>query len=290
MFGYVNEIIVIISINIILAVSLNFINGVAGQFSLGHAGFMAVGAYVSAILAGTYDLNIYIAMLLGAVMAGVVGMLIGFPVLRLRGDYLAIVTLGFGEVIRLLIRNIDFTVGKTITGGASGLKGIPKIRGAELILLAILLVLLTILVLKHIAESSEGRALISLREDEIASEAMGVNTSYYKLLAFIVGSFFAGLAGALYAHQRGFLDTNNFDLFKTVDILLMIVIGGLGSLSGAIFGAVILTIISEMMRGFSEYRMIVYSVILVALMLIRPKGIFGKTEIWDLLKKKKKGA
>ncbi|BDU49463.1 branched-chain amino acid ABC transporter permease [Haliovirga abyssi] len=278
---YITQILIIIAINIILAVSLNLINGMTGQFSLGHAGFMAVGAYTSAVLAKTYGVNILLAILVGAAVAGVVGFIIGFPVLRLKGDYLAIVTLGFGEIIRVIILNMK------ITGGAKGLPGIP---GGINLLISYTFAIATVIIIRNIMLSSEGRAFLSIREDEIAAEAMGVNITRYKVLAFIIGAFFAGIAGGVYAHFYQFLKPDSFNIFKTVDILLMVVLGGMGSITGSIIAAIILTIVPELLRGFSEYRMVVYSLTLIILMIARPDGILGKKEITDIISFKKRGA
>jgi branched-chain amino acid transport system permease protein len=267
---YIIQVVIFMGINIILAVSLNLINGITGQFSLGHAGFMAVGAYASAILAKNYNLPILLTILIGAILAGMVGVLIGFPVLRLKGDYLAIVTLGFGEIIRVILLNMK------ITGGAKGLPGIP---GGVTLLVSYFFALITVIVILNIMNSTDGRAFLAIREDEIAAEAMGVNITLYKVLAFAIGAFFAGIAGGLYAHFYQFLKPDSFNMYKTVDVLLMVVLGGMGSVTGSILAAIILTIIPELLRGFAEYRMIVYSLTLIILMIARPDGIFGKKEI-----------
>ncbi len=277
---YIIQVVIFMGINIILAVSLNLINGITGQFSLGHAGFMAVGAYASAILAKNYNLPILLTILIGAILAGMVGVLIGFPVLRLKGDYLAIVTLGFGEIIRVILLNMK------ITGGAKGLPGIP---GGVTLLVSYFFALITVIVILNIMNSTDGRAFMAIREDEIAAEAMGVNITLYKVLAFAIGAFFAGIAGGLYAHFYQFLKPDSFNMYKTVDVLLMVVLGGMGSVTGSILAAIILTIIPELLRGFAEYRMIVYSLTLIILMIARPDGIFGKKEITDIISFKKRG-
>lgn len=280
---YILTILVLIVVNIIAAISLNLINGITGQFSLGHAGFMAVGAYASAIIVKNYDMPIEMGIMFGAVFAAAAGFAVGFPVLRLKGDYLAIVTLGFGEIIRIVINNLR------ITGGASGFPGIAGLKGILGNTEAVILCILSIIVIRNIIKSSDGRAFISIREDEIAAESMGINITKYKVLAFVIGAFFAGIAGAIYGHSIQFLDPKDFDLFRSVDILLMVVLGGMGSLSGSVIAAVILTILSEMLRGLGEYRMIFYSLMLIILMLARPNGIFGKRELSDLLPFKKRG-
>lgn len=290
MSDYMIIVITTIFINIILAVSLNMINGMTGQFSLGHAGFMAVGAYISAIFVKEFHMSILVGVLFAVIFAAIVGFAVGFPVLRLKGDYLAIVTLGFGEIIRVIIQQMK------ITGGARGLYGIPSIAGVSgfssyygLIAIAGAAVI-TVIIIRNIMVSSEGRAFISIREDEIAAESMGINLTKYKVLSFVIGAGFAGAAGALYAHTFNTITPSIFNMYKTVDILLMVVLGGMGSLTGSIFAAVALTIVSELLRGFSEYRMIIYSLLLIVLMLIRPNGILGKKELSDIIKFKKRGA
>ncbi|TDT66973.1 amino acid/amide ABC transporter membrane protein 2 (HAAT family) [Hypnocyclicus thermotrophus] len=279
---YILLIMTLITINIILAVSLNVINGLMGYLSLGHAGFMAIGAYTSAILTTQYNFPIFISVIIGAILAGFFGFLIGFPTLRLKGDYLAIVTLGFGEIIRIIILNM------TITGGAKGYPGIPGIKGLNGFLIGLGFAIVTVIVITNIALSAEGRALLSIRENEIAAESMGVNITRYKIKAFIIGSLFAGLAGGLYAHLIQYVKPDNFNLYKTVDILLMVVLGGSGSITGSILAAIALTSISELLREFSEYRMLVYPLMLIILMLVRPNGILGKKEITDFISFKKK--
>ncbi|MBZ4683350.1 MAG: branched-chain amino acid transport system permease protein [Fusobacteriaceae bacterium] len=279
---YILLIMTLITINIILAVSLNVINGIMGYLSLGHAGFMAIGAYTSAILTTQYNFPILVSVIISAILAGFFGFIIGFPTLRLKGDYLAIVTLGFGEIIRIIILNMS------ITGGAKGYPGIPGIRGLSGFFIGLIFAIITVIIITNIALSAEGRALLSIRENEIAAESMGVNITRYKIKAFIIGSLFAGLAGGLYAHLIQYVKPDNFSLYKTVDILLMVVLGGSGSITGSILAAIALTSISELLREFSEYRMLIYPLMLIILMLVRPNGILGKKEITDFISFKKK--
>lgn len=271
---YVLGIIMMMGINTILATSLNLINGFAGQFAIGHAGFMAIGAYTAALLTMHARVSFALALVLGGLAAGAVGLFIGIPTLRLRGDYLAIATLGLGEIIRVIIVNLP------ITGGAFGLSGILPyttffwVEGA---------VILTLVVLSNFIRSSHGRALLAVREDEFAAEAVGVPTTYYKVLAFVMGSFFAGVAGGLFAHYLLFIDPSQFGIIRSIDILIMVVLGGLGSLSGSVVAAIVLTALPEYLRGFAEYRMVAYSALLILIMLVRPAGLFGRVEIWELL-------
>lgn len=259
-------------INIILVVSLNLINGFTGQFSLGHAGFLAIGAYLSASLTVFYGFPLGAALLLSGIAAALAGLLIGLPTLRLQGDYLAIATLGFGEIIRVIILNIP------LVGGPRGFSGIPRKTSFGL---TYLLAILTIFVIKNFINSAHGRACVSIRENEIVAEALGINTTYYKVAAFALGAFFAGVAGALFAHYMQFISPGQSQIgfLRSVDILIMVVLGGLGSLSGSVISAVFLTLLPEFLRGFAEYRMLIYPVILLLLMLFRPEGLMGGQEL-----------
>ncbi|HML35527.1 MULTISPECIES: branched-chain amino acid ABC transporter permease [Sporomusa] len=262
--------IILIGINIILAVSLNLINGFTGQFSIGHAGFMAVGAYVSAVLTVKMQLPFLAAILGGAMAAGVLGFAIGLPTLRLNGDYLAIATLGLGEIIRICILNIQYV------GGASGFMGIPRYTDFTWVFA---FVVFTVYAIKNFVNSTHGRACISIRENEIAAEAMGVDTTKYKVLAFTMGAAFAGVAGSLFSHYFYIAHPASFTFMRSFDILTMVVLGGLGSISGSITGAVLLTFISAALASYPEWRMIIYSLLLIILMLYRPQGLFGNKEL-----------
>lgn len=265
--------IILIGINIILAAGLNLINGYTGQFSLGHAGFMAVGAYVSAIVTMKLGLPFIVAIIAGACAAGLLGLLIGLPTLRLSGDYLAIATLGLGEIIRITILNINYI------GGASGFMGIPRYTNFAWVFFVCLFVLFFI---KNFINSSHGRACISIRENEVAAEAMGIDTTKYKVLAFTLGAAFAGVAGALFAHYFYVIHPASFTFISSFNYLTMVVLGGLGSITGSIAGAVILTFISAALASWPEWRMIIYSVMLIILMLYRPQGLFGNIELVNM--------
>ena len=271
---YFTGILVVVWINVILAVSLNLINGFTGQFSLGHAGFMAVGAYTSALLTIYTGWPFTIVLLIAGIVSALIGLLIGLPTLRLRGDYLAIATLGFGEIVRVVILNLK------ITGGPRGLGGIaPKTSFFSAELVAIL----TVIIFANMIRSSHGRAFVAIREDEIAAEAMGIDTTRYKVLAFSVGAAFAGIAGGLFAHHQMFIDPRSFTFQRSIEILVMVVFGGLGSITGSIVAAGALTILPEALRGIAQYRMVVYALLLIGLMLVRPQGLFGTRELSDLL-------
>ena len=264
---------------IIMVTSLNLVVGFMGEFSLGHAGFVSVGAYVSAIVSGALagkglsDLGLFlIALLVGGLAAGIMGVLVGIPALRLRGDYLAIITLGFGEIIRVILTNIDSVIGTDFTYGAAGLKRIPKYSSFTLVFIC---VVVSCYIIHTIMKSRHGRAILSIREDEIASESVGVQTTYYKTFAFVVSAMLAGIAGCLYAGYIGSLYPSTFKFMKSIEILVMVVLGGMGSMLGSILSATVLTILPELLRSFSDYRMVVYSLALVVMMIFRPKGLLG---------------
>ena len=262
-----------IGFNIILAVSLNLSAGFLGQLPLGHAGFMSVGAYAAALFSMSVNLptnvELPVALVLGGLTAAAFGVLIGLPALRLKGDYLAILTLGFGEIIRVIILNLKFT------GGAYGLKGIGR---QTTVTWVYIFVLITLFALNTLIKSRHGRAILSIREDEIAAEASGIPTTYYKVLAFSISAAFAGVAGGLYAHYLSILDPSSFGFMKSAEILVIVVLGGLGSLFGSVVSATVLTILPELLRGFAEYRMVIYSLLLVAVMIFKPSGLCGRYE------------
>ncbi len=276
-----------VGVNVILAVSLNVVNGATGQFSLGHAGFMAVGAYTSAkitlALAGlqlsflpvALSDQLFFALALAAAMAvaGLAGVLVGLPSLRLRGDYLAIVTLGFGEIIRSVIENM-----KSL-GQATGLSGLPLRTNLVWVGAG---ALATVVMARRLSVSTQGRALFAIREDEVAAEAMGVDTTGYKVRAFVISAAYAGLAGALISHAILLATPRMFTFVRSIEVVVMIVLGGLGSITGSVLSAVVLTLGLEALREFQAYRMVVYAALLIALMLLRPQGIFGTHELWDL--------
>lgn len=284
--NYWSGILIMVGINIILAVSLNVATGYLGQLPLGHAGFMAVGAYTAGIFmrstnaaellkAGdTAALAPYlvVAIVLSAVVAGLFGLIIGIPALRLRGDYLAIITLGFGEIIRVVITNIDSLLGVDFTYGAAGLKRIPKFSSFTLVYIC---VVVTCVVIHMVMKSRHGRAVLSIRENEIASESSGIKTTYYKTLAFVISAMFAGVAGCLYAGYLGSLYPSTFKFMKSIEILVMVVLGGMGSMLGSVVSATVLTFLPELLRTVADLRMVAYSLALVLMMIFRPKGLMG---------------
>lgn len=272
---YQNMLITIV-INIILAVSLHLIIGITGQFSIGHAGFLAVGAYASAIATMNFNVPFLAALPIGGIAAAIAGLIIGIPSLRLRGDYLAIATLGFGEIVRIVMLNIDYV------GGASGM----MVNSMTDWTTATACLIITLVVIANFTNSTHGRACISIRENEIAADAMGINTTYYKVAAFAIGAFFAGIAGGLYAHNFYIIQPSNFGFLKSFDILIFVVLGGLGSMSGAVIAAVLLTIVSTFLQDYPETRMIIYSLVLIIMMIYRPQGLLGTKELTQLFKKR----
>lgn len=301
--AFIQLILIYLMINMILGMSLNLVNGFTGQFSLGHAGFMAIGAYVSAYLStffpevtgGLALLLFPLAALFGGMAAAGAGLLVGLPSLRLRGDYLAIVTLGFGEIIRVILLNTP------AVGGARGFYGIPGAADWDLggfviskfmisYMQALFWVLVCFFVIWRLIRSAHGRAFLSVREDEIAAEAMGVNTTKAKVRAFILSSFFAGIAGSVFAHYANYLNPASFGFNRSVDAVIMVVLGGMGSLSGSLLAAVFVTVMPEALRPLQnligvDLRMVIYALCLVLLMIWRPKGLFGSNELIDLMRK-----
>ncbi|MEF2093885.1 branched-chain amino acid ABC transporter permease [Bacillus sp. CFBP9009] len=265
-----------IGINIILAASLHLIIGITGQFSIGHAGFLAVGAYASAVMTMKLEMPFYAALIVGGLASALAGLIIGIPSLRLKGDYLAIATLGFGEIVRIMLLNIDYV------GGASGMQ-VSHLTTWPWVFAS---VIVTIIVIRNFTSSTHGRACISIREDETAADSMGINTTYYKVVAFAIGAFFAGIAGGLYAHNFYIIQPSNFGFLKSFDILILVVLGGLGSLSGAVLAAILLTVVTTFLQDYPETRMIIYSLVLIVMMLYRPQGLMGTKEITSMFKRK----
>ena len=295
---YLFQVLMLVGINIVLAVSLNLVNGFTGQFSIGHAGFMALGAYASAMftlklgvplvhsmggvpLPIAQGIALLFALVFGGLLASVAGYLVGLPSLRLRGDYLAIVTLGFGEIIRVVILNVD------AVGGARGLPGIPQWANAFWVFLWVAIV---IAVAHNLAHSTHGRALFAIRDDEVAAESLGVDTTRYKVIAFVIGAFFAGVAGGLFAHFLSYLNPASFTFLRSIEVIAMVVLGGMGSISGSVLAAIVLTLLPELLRPVKEYRMVLYSLMLIVLMITRPQGLLGTRELSDLFRRRRAAA
>jgi branched-chain amino acid transport system permease protein len=283
--SYFLDVAVTCGINITLAVSLNLINGFTGQFSLGHAGFMAIGAYFSAFLTTTLGARLLplvggqtwilfpLALCAGGIAAAIAGLVVGIPSLRLKGDYLAIVTLGFGEIIRVILQNVE------TVGGARGMIGVPDYTN---LFWTFGLAAITVYVVWALVNSTYGRGFIAVNDDEVAAEAMGINTTRYKIIAFVVGAFLAGAAGGIYAHFKQYISPAGFDFNKSIEIVVMVILGGMGRNVGVIIAAVSLTILTERLRVFGEYRIILYALLIIVLMIARPQGLF----VWPMWKRK----
>jgi branched-chain amino acid transport system permease protein len=296
---YVQRIVLLAGINIILAVGLNLINGTTGQFSIGHAGFMAVGAYGAAFvgvkiapvvqsvlghgaLANAVIFNL--ALLIGAVLAGATGLIVGMPSLRLRGDYLAVVTLGFGEIIRILFNNAKFL------GAATGYfgddpAGLPPYTNFFWVYGYAALV---VMLIYNLTFSQTGRSLTAIREDEIAAEAMATPTTRLKVTAFAISAATAGIAGGLFAHMQAGVRPEDFRFEKSIDMVVMIIVGGLGSISGAILGGIFVAVSLELMRDLQQYRLVLYALLLILIMLVRPQGLLGTRELHHVLLRRRK--
>ena len=272
---HMRSLLVPICINVILAVSLNLVIGFLGELSLGHAGFMSVGAYAGCLFSIKFEeilpmvIRFPLAMVVGGLTASVFGLIVGVPVLRLKGDYLAIVTLAFGEIIRSIIINLEFT------GGASGLKGTPQDSTFGW---AFIVVMLTFCLITNLSVSKHGRAIHSLKENLIAAQSCGVDVNAYKLMAFIIAAFFAGMAGVLSGHNFSILTAGEFDYNRSIEILVMVVLGGIGNLKGSIVSATVLTVLPESLKFLSDYRMLIYSIVLIII------TILGSSQKWQSFK------
>jgi len=260
----------------ILAISLNICTGYLGQLPLGHAGFMAVGAYTGALFwkataAWPSALSIIVGLILAGIAAAIFGIIIGIPALRLKGDYLAIITLGFGEIIRIAIINLA-----GITGGTPGLLNIPKYSSFPVTFICLVI---TVFVIHTVMHSRHGRAILSIRDNEIAAESCGINLTKYKVFAFALSAFFAGIAGAVFAGYQGSLFPTAFGFMTSINILVMVVLGGMGSMTGAVIAATVLTALPSLMQALSSYRMVIYSLLLIIVMIFRPSGLMGRKDI-----------
>lgn len=299
---------------VILAVSLNLVVGISGELSLGHAGFMCIGAYASAIFAVCVDgrmpegLELFLALIIGAAVTAVFGFLIGIPVLRLRGDYLAIVTLAFGEIIKNVVNAVYLGVdenglhfsmkdslslglseeGLTIMNGAQGISGLPRTANLTI---GIVLVLITLFIVLNLMNSRQGRAIMAIRDNRIAAESIGLSVSKYKMMAFVISAALAGVAGVLYSHNLSALQatSKNFGYNQSIMILVFVVLGGIGNIRGSMIAAVILTILPEKLRFLSDYRMLIYAIVLISMMLFNsaPKAVEWRKSLAERFARKK---
>lgn len=263
-----------IMLNIIYAVGLNLILGIAGQFSLGHAGFIAIGSYAGAVFSKAFDNSLqgmYAGMLVGASISIVLALIVGIPTLRLKGDYLAIATLGVAEIIRVIINNW-----KSVTNGAAGINAIPLVTTWQLVYF--FLVVTTVFVLNYVY-SSAGRATMAIQQDEIAAEAMGVNITKYKVIAFVIGAVTASIAGTLQPSYIGIVTPNEFTFTKSIDILIIVVFGGIGSFTGTFVAAILLGLLNVILQDYGQLRMLIYGVAVILIMIFRPSGLLGNSEL-----------
>lgn len=273
--GYHAQVLIMCAINAIMALSVNMICGITGQLSLGQAGFMAIGAYSTIILNETFGIPLLVAILIAAIITSIFGFLIGFPTLKLEGDYLAIVTLGFGEIIRVILVNL-----KSITGGPNGKEfntNLTFFDGPAFFVITAVLILLIIFI-QNFIRSTYGRAILAVREDEVAANSNGVSVFKYKMIGFVVASFIAGIGGALYVCRIGFIKPDQASFTKSIDYLIFVVLGGMGSTTGSILASYVLTYLQEVLRFLRDFRLLFYPIILIAVMIFRPQGLLGTKE------------
>ena len=273
---YIEGILILVGVNLMVVLGLSLLTGFTGLFSFGHAGFMAIGAYVSAVCTLYYHLPFITAMVLGAVAAMVMALIIGYFTLGLKGDYFCIATLGFGESVRLIFDNLDFF------GGARGISSIPMVTTFELTLVICILAVAALTLLMH---SRHGRNMIAIREEELASQAIGIHVFRYKMISFVISAAYAAVGGALYAHYLGYLQPLMFQLTKSTEMTIMVIFGGLGSIGGSVIGAVLLTFLPELLRSFANWRLVFYGAAVVLIMISRPQGLMGGMELTDFWRK-----
>lgn len=280
--SYILHILILLGVYVVLGVSLNVVAGVMGELDLGHAAFFGIGSYVSSLFVMNIFDNFWVGMLFAGLISLLFGLVLGIPSLRIRGDYLAIVTLGFNEIIRYVLLN-----SQEITHGPMGIKGIPSpsIFGyplntkQQMFYLIWVLVIITCIVMSRITNSRFGRTLVAIREDEIAATSLGINTGKYEIWAFAITAAFAGIAGSFFAHYMNFINPNNFTSNESILILCMITVGGRGSLAGSIIGVAILFLLPELLRPIASYRMLIYGILLVIMMIYKPKGFWPEKRV-----------
>lgn len=272
---YIEGILILVGVNLMVVLGLSLLTGFTGLFSFGHAGFMLIGAYVSAICSMNFGMPLVISMIAGAVAAMLVAAVIGYFTLGLKGDYFCIATLGFGESMRLIFDNIDYF------GGARGLSGIPMETNLTVV---IIICTMAVVVMTLLIKSRHGRSMIAIREEELASQAIGINVFRYKMISFAISAAFAAIGGALYAHYLGYLQPLMFQLTKSTELTIMVIFGGLGSIGGSVVGAFVLTFIPELFRAFASWRLVVYGAVVILIMATRPQGLMGGYEFSDLFR------
>ncbi|HET7838112.1 MAG TPA: branched-chain amino acid ABC transporter permease [Rectinemataceae bacterium] len=268
--SYLQQIIVLVGINMIAVLGLSILTGFTGLFSFGHAGFMAIGAYVAAIFVARLHLPFWMAVTAGAAGAALVSIVIGALTLKLKGDYFCIATMGFGEAVRIILNNIDYV------GGARGWESLPQLTSIWVVLiLAVLMVVIT----WNLINSRHGRNMVAVREEELAAQMAGINVFRYKMVALVVSAAMAGIAGALLGNYIQFLRPTMFNMVKSTDLTIMVIFGGLGSISGTIVGTIILTVLPELFRNFAQWRLVIYGLAVIVIMVGRPQGVMGGFEM-----------
>lgn len=272
---YIEGILILVGINLMVVLGLSLLTGFTGLFSFGHAGFMAIGAYVSAICTMNYGIPFVLAMLIGAIVAMLISFVIGYFTLGLKGDYFCIATLGFGESVRLIFDNLQ------TFGGSRGLSGIPMVTTFEMV---VVICVLAVIAMVLLIKSRHGRNMIAIREEELASQAIGINVFRYKMTSFAISAAYAAIGGAIYAHYLGYLQPMMFQLVKSTELTIMVIFGGLGSIGGSVVGAFVLTFIPELFRAFSTWRLVVYGAVVILIMATRPQGLMGGMEFTDIFR------
>lgn len=272
---YIEGILILVGVNLMVVLGLSLLTGFTGLFSFGHAGFMAVGAYVSAVCTLNYGMPFIIAMIIGAIVSMLIAAVIGFFTLGLKGDYFCIATLGFGESVRLIFDNLEFF------GGARGMAGIPMVTTIEVV---VIVCALAVVAMVFLIKSRHGRNMIAIREEELASQAIGINVFRYKMVSFAISAAYAAIGGALYAHYLGYLQPLMFQLTKSTELTIMVIFGGLGSIGGSVVGAFVLTFIPELFRAFASWRLVVYGAVVILIMATRPQGLMGGMEFTDIFR------
>lgn len=272
---YIEGILILVGINVMIVLGLSLLTGFTGLFSFGHAGFMAIGAYVAVTCTMQLNVPFYLAILIGGIAAMIASLFIGYFTLNLKGDYFCIATLGFGEAIRLILDNM------TIVGGARGLPGIPL---DTTLVNVIVIDIIGIMAMAYLIKSRHGRNMIAIREEELASQAIGINVFRYKMESLAISALYAGIGGALWAHYVGFIQPLMFQLTKSTEMTIMVIFGGLGSITGSVVGAFILTFLPELLRELANWRLVFYGAAVIAIMIARPQGMLGGIEITDMFR------
>ncbi|MEA4987680.1 MAG: branched-chain amino acid ABC transporter permease [Anaerovorax sp.] len=270
---YISGILILTGINLLTVLGLSLLTGFTGLFSFGHAGFMAIGAYTAATMTMRFHMPLLLALLVGGVVSMLVSFIIGRLTLNLKGDYFCIATLGFGEATRLILDNVQYF------GGSRGLPGIPTYENNQYLAIVVFINVLAIVAMVFLIRSRHGRNMVAIREEELASQAIGINVFRYKMTSLAVSALYAGVAGGLMAHYLGYIQPIMFQLIKSTELTIIVIFGGLGSITGSVVGAIILTFLPEMLRSFSQWRLVVYGAAVILIMITRPQGLMGGKEL-----------